>query len=69
MSCKACGASLNYEMRTEMVLHFPGYKNLDKPQLLIFPDVLICLSCGSAEFSIPEEELSLIQETAIAAMS
>lgn len=43
-----------------MALHFPGLKGLDKPIVWVFPEVLVCLECGLAEFSIPETELGVL---------
>jgi hypothetical protein len=40
-----------------MAIHFPGLKNIDKPVVWVFPEVLICLDCGTAEFTMSEPEL------------
>jgi hypothetical protein len=40
-----------------MQIHFPGLKDIDKPVVWVFPDVVVCLDCGTAEFAVPEEEL------------
>jgi hypothetical protein len=40
-----------------MAIHFPGLKNINKPQVFIFPQILVCLDCGNAEFAVPEPEL------------
>jgi hypothetical protein len=40
-----------------MNLHLLGMANVDKPTVLVFPSVLICLNCGLAEFLIGESEL------------
>jgi hypothetical protein len=40
-----------------MAIHFPGLKNIDRPVMWIFPDVVVCLDCGTAEFPVPETEL------------
>lgn len=41
-------------------MHAPGLKNIDKPPVFVFPQVLICLVCGHAEFAVPETELRLL---------
>lgn len=61
MSCKVCGATAQKLMNAEINLHFPGYAAIDKPAVLTFPAVLVCLDCGFAEFSIPKSELALIK--------
>ena len=51
------------EFLGEICLHFPGgLESLNKPQLLTFPKVVVCLDCGSAQFTVPETELKVIKE-------
>jgi hypothetical protein len=40
-----------------MAIHFPGLKNIDKPVVWVFPELVVCLDCGSAESAVPEAEL------------
>ena len=40
-----------------MAIHVPGLKNIDKPVVLVFPELVVCLDCGNAEFAVPEAEL------------
>jgi hypothetical protein len=40
-----------------MGIHFPGLKNIDKPIVWVFPELVVCLDCGNAEFAVPEAEL------------
>jgi len=40
-----------------MGIHFPELKNIDKPVVWVFPEVVVCLDCGTAEFAVPEAEL------------
>jgi hypothetical protein len=40
-----------------MGIHFPGLENIDKPAVWVFPKLVVCLDCGTAEFAVPEEEL------------
>jgi hypothetical protein len=37
--------------------YFPRLKNIDKPVVWEFPELIICLDCGSAEFIVPKAEL------------
>lgn len=41
----------------EIAVHFPGLKNIDKPTVCIFPELVVCLNCGIALFVVPEAEL------------
>jgi hypothetical protein len=43
-----------------MAIHFPGLKNIDKPIVWVFPEVVVCLDCGTAESAVPESELRLL---------
>jgi hypothetical protein len=61
--CPTCGASSRkMEFRGEICLHFPGgVKSLDKPQVWAFPQVVVCLDCGTARFTLPDAEFKLIE--------
>jgi hypothetical protein len=47
---------------SEVCLHFPGLENLDKPAVFTYPKIVVCLDCGHAEFSMPENELPSLVE-------
>jgi hypothetical protein len=50
-----------------MAIHFPGLKNIDKPVVWVFPEIVVCLDCGTAEFAVPEEQLRFLAKDAAAA--
>lgn len=60
MCCPSCESGRQAEFRAEINIHFRGLKNLDKPGVLVFPKVVVCLNCGSSLFIIPETELALL---------
>lgn len=60
MSCRLCVSGNQAEFPAEMMLHFGGLKNVDKPPVWIFPTVLVCLACGFSEFVAPKSELALL---------
>lgn len=62
MTCKSCGSDKQSKFTAEIAIHFPGLKGLEKPHVMIFPELLVCLRCGNAEFDIPETELRLLAE-------
>jgi hypothetical protein len=63
LPCLSCSSLRKMEFSGEICLHFPGgLKSLDNPQVWAFPQVVVCLDCGSARFTVPEKELKLIQE-------
>jgi hypothetical protein len=57
MPCKSCGSTNQRKFGGEIGIHFPGLKNIDKPVVLVFPEVVVCVDCGTAEFVVPETEL------------
>ena len=66
MSCKGCQSDKQSVFHSEVAIHFPGLKGLDKPIVWVFPKLLVCLDCGVTEFSLPERELGvLVKGTAV----
>ena len=64
MRCNACGSKQRAKFMAELAVHIPGPNNLDKPHLLVFPEILVCLNCGNTEFTVPESQLrALANET------
>ena len=68
MSCKSCGSANQKKFSAEMGIHFPGLKDIDKPVVWVFADVVVCLDCGTVEFTAPEEELRQLQQSDSAAV-
>jgi hypothetical protein len=62
MSCVYCRSFKQAELTAEMLIHFPGLKNLDKPALWLFPKLLVCLDCGCSHFTVPGTELGSIAQ-------
>jgi hypothetical protein len=60
MPCKSCGSINQSKFNAEMGIHFPGLKNISKPVVWVFPELVVCLDCGIAEFAVPEAELRLL---------
>jgi hypothetical protein len=60
MPCKTCGSVNQSKFTGELCIHFPGLKNIDKPVVWVFPELVVCLDCGAAEFAVPEAELQLL---------
>ena len=60
MTCKSCTSENQRTFASEIAVHFPGLKDLDKPHVFIFPTLLVCMDCGFTEFAIPETELLLL---------
>jgi hypothetical protein len=67
MQCKSCGAVNRRKFTSEIAIHFPGLKNIDLPVVWLFPELTVCLECGTAEFAVPEAELRLLAKDDAAA--
>ena len=57
MPCKSCASVNQSKFTGEISIHFPEPKNIDKPVVWVFPELIVCLDCGTAEFIVPEAEL------------
>jgi hypothetical protein len=67
MRCSSCGSENVNKFKGEIAIRSPGLKNLDKPIVWVFPDVIICADCGTAQFAVPEAELRMLEKGAGAA--
>ncbi len=67
MPCKSCGSVNQSKFTAEMAIHFPGLKNIDKPVVWVFPELVVCLDCGTAQFAVPEAELRQLAKGDVAA--
>jgi hypothetical protein len=57
MPCKSCGSVNQKKFSAETGIHSFGLKNIDKSVVWVFPTVVVCLDCGTAEFAVAEAEL------------
>lgn len=64
-NCKACHSSRHSSLNAEVVIHFPGLQGLNKPVVLIFPRLEVCLDCGFTEFKVLERELQVLREGSV----
>jgi hypothetical protein len=65
MSCPSCGSGNLAEFRAEMMIHFEGIKNVNKPGVWLFPRLWICTDCGGSRFRVPERELEQLTRVAL----
>ena len=63
MVCNSCGSDQQGKFGSEIDIHFPGLKHVNKRPVLVFPELVVCLNCGKAEFTIPKDELTLLAES------
>jgi hypothetical protein len=62
--CPSCGSNNQAEFGSEMIVHFSGRENLDKPGVWVFSKLSICLDCGFLRSKIPASELAQIAASA-----
>lgn len=62
MPCRECQSENQKTFPCEMNIHFPGQKNLDKPTVWAFPELLVCLDCGFTELRLQEKECSVLAD-------
>ena len=67
MPCKSYGSLNQSKFCGETAIHFPGLKNIDKPIVWVFPEVVVCLDCGTAEFALTEADLRQLAKSDAAA--
>jgi len=58
--CESCGSKNLKKFVAEISIQFPGLKNIDKPEVLLFPQLVVCLACGVAQFTVGKTERSLL---------
>jgi len=64
--CRRCSSNTQNYFSGELAIHFTGLKGLDKPILWVFPKLLVCLTCGLTEFTVPERELRVLRDGTVA---
>ena len=62
MVCRLCQAENVTEFGAEINIHFPAQEGLDKPSVLVFPKLVVCLGCGFTHFTLPEPKLLQLAE-------
>jgi hypothetical protein len=64
MSCLSCASDSQALFPAELMIHLNHLKNPaklpDRPDILVFAKVLVCLQCGFSSFIAPETELGLL---------
>jgi len=60
--CPFCKSANQREFPSEVCIHFPGIDNSTKPAVFVFPQILVCLACGVAQFPIRDGEVERLAE-------
>jgi hypothetical protein len=61
MICPKCNSPRSC-FSGELAIHFPGVEGLSKPIVWVFPQLRVCLTCGSTELVVPERERMVLIE-------
>ena len=64
MACAVCSSLNESEFAGELMLHFSSPTPVNKPSVLTYPMILVCLDCGGARFETPVEDLRLLRGAA-----
>jgi len=66
--CDVCGSRHQSKFRSEVCVHFAGPQDLYRTPVVVFPELTICLNCGTvAAFQIEELELVRLRDAQLAA--
>ena len=57
VECASCSSKKQCKLNAELAFHIAGLQGLDKPIVWAFPEVLVCLNCGFAEFALADSPL------------
>jgi hypothetical protein len=60
MLCPLCASRNQAQFAAEINVHLAGLKNVNKPTVLLFSNLVVCLDCGCSWLTIPEGELALL---------
>jgi DNA-directed RNA polymerase subunit RPC12/RpoP len=62
LQCSSCGSKNLKKFESELAIHFPGLKNIDKRHVWVFPVLVVCLDCRLVHFTMSESELRQLAE-------
>ena len=60
MFCLLCASANQWEFGTEILVHFPGLKNLHKPPVWVFPKLSVSPDSGFSRFTTPDGKLAIL---------
>ena len=61
MYCPSCRSSNESAFLSEINIHLP-LTNVNKPAVLVFPEITTCLDCGFMHSTLPEPELCQLRK-------
>jgi hypothetical protein len=60
VTCTRCGSLSIRKFKGEVAILLPEPENRSESTVLVWPELVICMACGFAEFVIPGRELRLL---------
>ena len=60
--CRRCSSEKVTWLDVEAILHLPGLRGLHQAPIWAYPKLLVCLVCGFAEGSIPQDVVQTLVE-------
>jgi hypothetical protein len=61
MLCKSCSSGNLRNFPTEIAVHL---KDIGRPHVFVFPEILVCLNCGFIESVIEKDKLEALAKDA-----
>ena len=62
--CRFCNSTKLIKLNTEVCLHFPGLKAVNKNPIFVFPKVTLCLDCGFVAGQLSATEVKSVTNSA-----
>ena len=62
MACSVCGSIRQQKFESEITIHHPKLKDIDKHPVVVAAELQVCLNCGIADFVIPSDKLAQLAE-------
>jgi hypothetical protein len=56
MHCRSCASRNLRGFSAEIGIDFPGIENIDEPPVFVFPQLVVCLDYGFAQFTLPKAD-------------
>ena len=60
--CESCSSLNVARVNTEICLHFPGLRGLNKDPIFVLAKVAVCLDCGLLQGELSETDLERIRQ-------
>jgi len=57
VTCASCETMTIEEFESEITIHFPEMKNIQKRPILVFAKLSVCLTCGKTYLVVPQSQL------------